>query len=328
MKISLVLGVLFAALVPTYAARAAATSPAPVVAKAPIVTWKDSEQKVLFTSDDILFFDWDDQYFLLKEAAFKNYVDWVNERTLSHEMTVEDKDGLIYKARWVSGTSSRAFFQPIYESGAESMIYISRMYPGFPGPLVTDDSPDSKTPRDPRDSKRLRADLQAAGVFKARDESARPATDSSTNTHRWASIGADAHVGVECFGETFGREEQPRADFLFATGAELQKQTDNLAIEIRYVANGGLFRSDTRIEAISPSVMNERVYHCQLPPWKPVEGSQPTITSEAGTVTFSLLFQKRRNGKLVTFQRVEFEPFLLSFGGPARTIPQYAGGGF
>lgn len=202
-------------------------------------------------------------------------------------------------------------YLPDHESslGSQTIVSISNSYLNRPLPLPTDDS---QTPRDLRDSTRLHADLQAAGVLKPEDSSARSLDIEDSETKKqWKRIGPNAHAGVQCFSVDFFLGQQPRADFLFATDKEFPKQWDALAIEIRYVANDGQFRSDTRIEAIAPQVMADHVYRCQLPPWKPVAGSQSSVTSNAGSVTFSLLFQQRRNGQLITARRVEFDAFAL-----------------
>ena len=337
--IGVALAATLAVLVPTRAG-ADEIAPAPVAAKTPVVTWKDSEQKTLFTSDDILFFDWENQYFLLKDAAFQNYLSWIDNRKLSKEIVVEDKDGLIYQARWEIGNSSMGHGYPTYYLGKGSrfvsrdIIYICNGYPTSWYPLGTSDPNNSLAFRDSRNSERLRADLQAAGVLKSPDKDT-PLVDYSSYSPpkyaQWRNLGLDAHVGVQCYGASFKSGGQPRVDFLFAKDFKLDKQADALAVEIRFVANNGQFRSDTRIEAISPKVIAQRVYRCQLPPWKPVAGSQARVTSQTGTVTFSLLFQTRRNGQLTTFRRVEFEPFSLDFDKPAEVLQKFGGfggGGF
>lgn len=318
MKPFLIGGTLLATLAATGTApaRAAETAPALIAAKAPIVAWRDGEtRQTLFTSDDILFFDWQNQYFLLKDAAFKKYEDWIKNAGLTKAISVEDKNGLVYQARWIDGISSLDYKDPVYlPNPGESIrpqliVSIASGHPNYPTPLPTSDS---QTPYDLRKSARLRADLQAAGVLKPEDSSERLLETKESDTRKqWKRVGPNANVGVQCFSEDFILGQQPRADFLFATDKNFQKQWDALAIEISYVANDGQFRSDTRVEAVSPQVMKNRVYHCQLPPWKPVVGSQASVTSPAGSVTFSLLFQRRRNGQLVTARRVEFDAIVL-----------------
>ena len=318
MKPFLIGGALLAILAATGAApaRAAETKPAPIAAKAPVVTWKDSEtRQTLFTSDDILFFDWQNQYFLLKDVAFKNYTDWIKSVKLTKAISVEDKNGLVYRARWIGGISSLEYLDPVYlPNPGESIrpqfiVSIASGHPNVPTPLPMDDS---QKLIDFRNSARLRTDLQAAGVLKPDELSALSLEREGSDTlKQWRRIGLNANVAVQCFSTDFVLGQQPHADFLFATDEEFRKQWDALAIEIRYVANDGQFRSDTRVEAISPQIMAEHVHHFQLPPWKPVAGSQASVTSPAGSVTFSLLFQQQRNGQMVTARRVEFDAIVL-----------------
>ena len=314
-------------------ARAAATPPALVDAKVPIATWKDSaSHKTIFTSDDVLFFDWNKQYFLLKDAAFDNYTRWVKAPELLPEksprvpkaMDVEDKNGLIY--RWNDFIAVPSFSDtiPYYLSkynlllDREPIVLNSGDDVSHQGSVGRDDAP---IPHDSPLAARMYKDWQTAGVLKPDDFITRaPGTKISANQVQWKRVGLNAHVGAECNGEDFRIGQQPRADFLFAMDEEFSKQWDALAIEIRYVANDGQFRSDTRVQAISPQVMANHVYRCQLPPWKPVAGSQARVTSPAGTVTFSLLFQQRRNGQLVTARRVEFDAFAIT---PRSLFPRY-----
>lgn len=307
---------LIATLTATVAPQVRAVESAQIIVPAPVVTWKDSEtRQTLFTSDDILFFDWDNQYFLLKDAAFKNYTDWIKNVKLTKAISVEDKNGLVYQARWISGISSLDYLDPVYLPNPDEpirpqlIVSITSGHPNYPRPLPMDDS---QKLIDFRNSARLRTDLQTAGVLKPDELSALSIErEDSENKTQWKRIGINAHAAVQCFSSDFFPGHKPGTDFLFATDKEFRRQWDALAIEIRYVANDGQFRSDTRIEEISPQIMDSRVYHCQLPPWEPVAGSQASVTSPAGSVTFSLLFQRRQNGQLVTARRVEFDAIVL-----------------
>ena len=219
----------------------AAGAPASIAAQAPIVTWKDSEQKTLFTSDDILFFDWENQYFLLKDAAFQNYLRWIEDKTLTKEIAVEDKDGLIYQARWEFGASSMGHFFPTYyprkgpRFDSRATIYITDGYPNDWTPLIYHAPDDSPASKDSRNSERLRADLQAVGVLKPQEKNAPPVDYSPYSlpviNAQWRDFGLDTHVGVQCYGASFQSGSQPRVDFLFTKGFNLEKQADALAVE-------------------------------------------------------------------------------------------------
>ena len=336
MKIFL-LAILFATLAATgtHRARADETKTAPIAARTPAITWKDSESRnTIFTSDDVLFFDWDKQYFLLKDAAFDRYSHWLTAPELFPEkdvrvpktMDIEDRNGLIY--RWDSFISAPSFSDtgPHYIAkynlriDRKPIVITSGEYPDRQGRswIVWDDKP---VPHALPLAERLYNAWQAAGVFKPNEWIIRPGENKiSASQIQWMRVGPDAHVGIECNGEDFVVGRQPRAEFLFATDEKFAQKWDALAIEIRYVANDGQFRSDTRIENIAPQTLNERVYRCQLPPWKPVEGSQPKVGSGIGSIACSLLFQQRKNGQLVTTQRVEFDAFALT----ARSLyPRY-----
>ena len=335
MRISFVCGVVLATLAATVAPPARAAETPSVVASASVLTWKDSvSHNTIFTSDDVLFFDWNKQYFLLKDAAFDDYTRWLTAPILLPEkspqeikaMDVEVKNGLIY--RWDDFIAAPSFG----DAGPHAIAKYNLLIDRLPIVITSGESPDHQgrgwigrdnapMPHDSPLAGLMYKDWQRAGVLKPDDFSTRaPGTKISAPQVQWNRIGPDAHVGVECNGEDFRIGQQPRADFLFATDKAFPKQWDALAIEIRYVANDGQFRSDTRVEAISPQVMADHVYHCQLPAWKTVAGSQSSVTSEVGSITFSLLFQQRRNGQLVTARRVEFDAFAITLRG---LFPRY-----
>lgn len=267
---------------------------------APVVVWKDSESKrVIFTSADIITFDWSKQVFLLKRDAYLDFIAWVaSSKSVMRELSVEDGDGLIYKAKWVSDNSSRGFKGPIYEASSP-FISIVDSYPSGSAPLKPDD---------PRDSARLRLALEKAGLLEnidlTRDWVGLRVQSTSSS---WLDCGPDLKTRIDYFGDTFQWGQKARAHIFFAGGEQMQKQIDSIAMEIRFVANQGRYRSDYRIAGISPAVITDGVYVGQFDLWKPVQGSELKIKSGTGFITTTLLFQKNQRGKLTTLYRLEFK---------------------
>ena len=78
--------------------------------------WRDSETKeILFKSEDIIAFDWDNQIFLLKTDSILDFLSWIPPHKYQYRsLYVEDANGPIYDAKWVNHISSMGFNGPIF----------------------------------------------------------------------------------------------------------------------------------------------------------------------------------------------------------------------
>ncbi len=264
----------------------------------PALIWRDaSTGNVLFTSDDIISFDWDKQMFLLKRDATLDFLAWIPPHMYqARGLFVEDAHGQIYHARWVSRVSSVGFFGPVYRPLSPNPFFsVAHGYPGGRDPLARD--------KDPRFSPRLKQGLQKAGVLKSINLSGEYAGLTIQKTgHSWKDIGEDMRVRVEYFENTFQIGEHARAHVFFAGGDKTLERIDSLTFDITFIANEGAFRSDTRIERVPVSEIRDGIYVCKFAPWQPVEGSDREAKPGAGVILLSILL--RSQGK--TVYRLDF----------------------
>ena len=275
----------------------------------PHLVWRDAEsRRVLFASDDVICFDWDRQVFLLRLDAALNFHAWTPPHMHQfRRLVVEDAEGAIYDAYWVSPVSSQSFPGPVYRTSSHSrLVTIEGGYPPR--------APQAGEKDDLRLAERLRIGLDRAGVLRRIDPDTarhaisviRPPGDT------WHDCGEDLKVRVEVFPDTFRLNGKARAHIFFAGGERLRTSIDAITIESRLLANRGTFRGEGRTEAIPPSVIDDGIYVYEFAPWNPVEGSRPAASVGTGAVGLSLLFQKREGNVLKTSHRLDFQECRVS----------------
>jgi len=276
---------------------------------APRLVWRDAEtRRVLFTSDDIISFDWDRQVFLLRFDAALDFHAWTPpHRHQFRRLVVEDAEGTIHEAYWVSSFSSQGFPGPVYQTSLHSrLITIERAYP----PRATQVGEE----HDPRFAERLRIGLEQAGVLHSVDPDTARHTISIVRPpgDTWHDCGEDLKVRIEVFPDTFRLSGKARAHVFFAGGERLRTGIDAITIESRLLDKRGTFRGEDQTEAIPPSVIEDGIYVYEFDPWNPVEGSTPAPGVGTGAVGPSLLFQKREDDVLKTLHRLDFRECQVS----------------
>ena len=131
----------------------------------------------------------------------------------------------------------------------------------------------------------------------------------------WKHVGEDMKVRVEYFENTFRLGGQARAHIFFAGGRKTRKQIDSLALEVKFIANEGTFRSDTKIEGIPVSLTESGLYVCRFAPWRPAQGSDKNAELGTGVISLSVPFQKNQEDKNQTVYRLEFPESRVPIGG-------------
>ncbi len=245
--------------------------------------WKDAQtQQVLFTIEDVVAFDWDDQIFLLHLDAALDFIAWMVPHVYqTRELLLEDEQGLIYRARWVNSISSMSFEGPVYNSlGWTRFFCIGNGYPGFP---VGD--PDEDT----RFSPRLRAALEGRNLLEDFDPNDYGGFRIQWSSTGWYVCGKDLKIRVEYFRDVFWSGQDARVHIFFAGGDQTAPSIDSMTVEIKFVANQGQYRSDVCIDNISPLVISEGIYVCRFQPWMPCPGSVPAVETGSGRISLSIL---------------------------------------
>jgi len=274
-------------------------------AASPALTWRDAEtREVLFTSDDVISFDWDKQVFLLDRDATHDFLAWIPPHMhQAQSLVVENTRGDIYDAVWVNSISSMAFSGPVYEPLSPNPFFsITNGYPdGYPR-----DQDQSMKERDPRFDPRLKKGLERAGVLGSIDLNRKwVGLLIQTTGHRWKDVGEDMKIRVEYFENTFQRGEKARAHVFFAGGKKTRKQIDSLTFKITFIANEGTFRSDISKKRVPVSETEDGIYVCKFAPWESVEGSDEKVELGSGRVSLSILLQKQNK----TVYRLDFPSY-------------------
>jgi len=287
------------------------------------LVWVDAEtEHILFTVDDIMAFDWDNQVFELKLDAALDFLAWmVPHKYQYRRLLVKDNKGTIYHGQWVNMTSSMSFEGPTYHSmGATTLFHISDGYGG--GVL------DKRDGNDALFSEHLYEGLEKVGVLRTiaviRKSGEIKFLDlkkiytyqviESVNLG-WHDCGKDLKIRVEYFANTFRIGRETRAHIFFAGGDNFFSQIDDIILEVKFTANEGRFRSDVRIEGISSSVIDEGIYVCRFRPWDPLPGSL-SVQHGTGHISLSVLFRRKIDGGYETIRRLDFPEKDVHIAGP------------
>jgi hypothetical protein len=105
----------------------------------------------------------------------------------------------------------------------------------------------------------------------------------------WYGCGEDLKIRVEYFPDVFRSGRDARLHIFFAGGDQTGLSTDSIAVEVKFVANQGRYRSDVRIDDLSPLAISEGIYVCRFQPWTPCPGSVRVVETGEGRVSLSVL---------------------------------------
>jgi hypothetical protein len=268
----------------------------------PALIWREADSKqILFTSNDILEFDWDKQVCILKYNAMLDFLAWIPPHMHQYRtLSVEDDQGIIYQAKWVSMASSMGFRGPIYDySIFNPLLSIKNNYPSRQSGTKPED--------DIRFSPQLKAGLMQSGVLKSIDTTQSfEAIKIQWSSTEWKNITSDMKLRLECFQNSFQIGQNARAYFYFAGGNQIKKDIDSIAVNIKFTANDGRYVSETTISNIPVSVIDAGIYPCKFDPWQPAAGSDTKPKCGEGFVTLSIQLQKKTGKNIATVSRLDF----------------------
>lgn len=276
-----------------------------------VLIWRDMKTKrILFTSEDIISFDWEKQVFLLRLDATLDFLAWIPPHMyLDRKLFVEDTQGIIYEANWVSDISSKSYAGPIYKPLSPNPFFsIANGYPLQP------------MNKDTRFDQRLREGLEKAGVLQAIDLNKKyDELKVQRAGDTWNDVGEDMKVRVEYFENSFRIGQKARAHLFFSGGEKTRSQIDSFTIDIKFVANNGRFRSDTKVSNIPISDTNGGIYICKFAPWQSVNGSETQAEPGKGLTSLTILFQKKHGELQETVYRSIFPETCITISGTDMT---------
>lgn len=270
----------------------------------PALIWRDADSKeIIFTSNDILEFDWDKQVCILKYNAMLDFLAWIPPHMHQYRnLSVEDDQGIIYQAKWVSHISSMGFRGPVYDHASlRPLLSINNGYPSEPSAIKSED--------DIRFSPRLKAGLAKSSVLKSIDttQNFEPLKIQRIPTS-WKNISQDMKLRLDYFIDSFQLGQKARTYIYFASDRKIKGDIDSIAVDIKFTANDGRYISETTISNIPISVIDAGIYPCKFDPWLPAAGSGPEPNwGGNGFITVSVRLQKKTGNTMTTINRLDFE---------------------
>jgi hypothetical protein len=230
------------------------------ISKEPLLAWQDSEtEKIIFTSDDIVRFDWEKQKILLTLDGALNFKAWcVPHRHPARTFSIMQGTHEIAEGRWVSLCSSMSFTGPVYHQNGR-LIEIAN---GYPGSI-------SKT--DSRYSNQLKTQLEQAGLLGKIDEDKVTENFKINIVHQpWQECANGIKVRVEYFPQTFRKKRDARAHIYFAMPPENKMpKIDNLKLHAKFTSPDKQFFNSMNEFSISPKFIEQGVYVYQFYPFSP-----------------------------------------------------------
>ena len=245
-------------------------SPAAVAnTNAPALLWVDVDTgKTIFTSNDIVRFDWQRQVFELAPERATKLLPMVVQR---RDFAVRDRDGVIYYGRFYRSVSNEGYDGatilidqgPLKKLPASPFFTIAGGYPNGGGAHDRD-----------RFATRMQAALQQAGVLSQITNSEMP-VERTWGGHTWVGGEQVVKASTALFPTTFRvgcnaylhlfLTKTPKADFDF----------DQLIVEITCTADQGSFVARQQVLKIAPPLLDNGVYVCKFQPWQGMEGPAP-----------------------------------------------------
>lgn len=227
--------------------------------------WIDTNNgQILFTSDDIISFNWEKQIFLLKMDATIDFFTWMaSHKSLYRKLVVKDNNGVIYEGQYVSGLSSMGFTGPVY-SWTNPFFTIKN---GYPSRFSKNNRED-----DPRYNERIKNVLEKTGKLSIIDPNKKyfgTTIDIIRQLQSWYDCGEDLKVRVEYIRNTFIYDGEPRINVYFAGGEKVLKKINDISLEIKFTSDFGRYRSDVNIVNISSKIISDGIYVCKFKPWIP-----------------------------------------------------------
>jgi hypothetical protein len=128
----------------------------------PLLTWVDEPTgETLFTSEDLVRFDWERQLFEMKRDRAMDFETWADGNIgLDRKFVVRDKQGVIYRGTFVQAITSGIYAGPVI-----LLVNLEKK-----PPLYQIDQGYPETPGEERFAPRLQAALAQAGLLGAIDE--------------------------------------------------------------------------------------------------------------------------------------------------------------
>lgn len=259
---------------------------------APLV-WEDAEtRQVLFTSDDIVAFDWEKQVILLTLDAHLDFLAWVPYHMgLSRKLVVRDNEGIIYEARWVSLLSSMGYPGVIYDTYlSDPFIHIENGYPSS-----------SFGEGDQRFAERLKSGLEKTGRLCSFDpDKDYPEYRLKIQQAAWIDYGDEMKIRIECYENTFQVGRKARAHIYMARSADPKVVVDAIETSVRLGNPDGEGETEPLVFSILPDDIAKGIFICEFDPWLPSASSYSIPRQGECIVRFAFGLQQKKGDSMTT----------------------------
>jgi hypothetical protein len=259
----------------------------PRAAPARGLRWEDPQtERVLFTVEDVVRFDWDRQVFELTRPAAMDAMAYLYPHGRQYRaFAVRDEAGVIYRGRCFSMGSSLAYDGPTLVAGtpaaAPPLFAVEGGYPAGGG----------RRDRE-RFAPRLRAALAEAGVLRPIPPAAqaRPLARLATP---WHGDKKTLRVRADIFPETLRLGSEARAHLFLAPGAAGLPDLESVEIHSRLTQNEERFFCTTA-HAATPAAVSNGVHVIRWRPWGPVYGAiEPNAKAGPAQLAFAVIARRK-----------------------------------
>jgi hypothetical protein len=280
-------------------------SPAFSQDSAPLV-WEDAKTyQVLFTSNDIIAFDWEKQVFLLNLDAYLDFLAWVPPHMqLSRNLVVKDYEGIIYEGQWISMMSSIGYKGVAYDTYTESIknanpfIYIRNGYP--PNHYIQPGESDL------RFAERLKKGLEKANCLRSFDPEKDYAEYLVKDQHdTWMDCESAMKIRIECYENTFRRGRLARAHVFIANAVSPTSEIDAIEIGVR-LGKPTAADADWFTFTLAPQDWAKGVYICKFDLFAKGTSLESLLENGALSTRFQFRFLKKNGDSTTTLSTKEY----------------------
>lgn len=242
---------------------------------APALSWQDATTgETLFSSDDIVRFDWGRQLFELDVTRAGDLLALPLSVDGFREFILKDAEGVIYRGRFYrsSATVGYAGAVILLDQGPTKKLPAAPFFKVFAGYRTgADDVVKDKALL----SERLRLPLQTAGKLAPIPEAESP-IKSVWSSHGWVGGEEALKASVVLFPDTFVVGKPSYLHLLLYKGTRTDFVFDQLRIEANFSSATSLFTSKQLLAVVNPPLTANRIYVGKFFPWKGVLPDIPT----------------------------------------------------
>lgn len=239
------------------------------------LSWQDAATgETLFSSDDIVRFDWGRQLFELDVVRAGDLLALPLSVEGFREFILKDAEGVIYRGRFYrsSATAGYAGAVILLDQGTTKKLPAAPFFKVLSGYRT---GADEGVKEQALLSERLRLPLQTAGKLAPIPEAESP-IKSIWSSHGWVGGEEALKASVVLFPETIVVGKAAYLHLLLYKGTRTDFVFDQLRIEVNFSSATTLFTSKQLLAVVNPPLTANKIYVGKFFPWKGVLPDIPT----------------------------------------------------